>query len=242
MTDFKQSAWADNKFAQSYLDKADIYIVERRRMFWFVSSLFSHFFHRKEGMKLLELGCGDGALTEELLKTNNAISATLIDGGEGMIQKAKERLKGYQSTTFIQATFQDLLSGKVKLESYDFCISSMAIHHLELGEKAALFRLIASLMKRGGFFVDIDVVRPPSAELEKWYFALWKDWLAHTMNQYNVKDEVPEDLIRRYQDPSSMNKPDTLEDQLRALESAGFVDVDCYFKNGIFVVFGGREQ
>jgi hypothetical protein len=38
VTDFKQSAWADYKFAQNYLDKADIYIVERRKMFWFVSS------------------------------------------------------------------------------------------------------------------------------------------------------------------------------------------------------------
>lgn len=38
MTDFKQSAWADYRFAQNYLDKADIYIVERRKMFWFVSS------------------------------------------------------------------------------------------------------------------------------------------------------------------------------------------------------------
>jgi len=39
-----------------------------------------------------------------------------------------------------------------------------------------------------------------------------------------------------------MNKPDTLANQLRALKSAGFVDVDCYFKNGIFVVFGGAKQ
>ena len=113
MTDFTQSAWADNTFAQNYLDKADIYIVERRTMFWFVLSLASHFCHATQDIKLLELGCGDGALTEELLKTHSGMSATLLDGNERMVQKAKERLKGYQNTTFIQATFQDLLSGKV---------------------------------------------------------------------------------------------------------------------------------
>ena len=242
MTDFKQSAWADNKFAQSYLDKADIYIVERRRMFWFVSSLFSHFFHRKEGMELLELGCGDGALTEELLKTHSGMSATLLDGNERMIQKAKERLKGYQDTIFIQATFQDLLGGKVKLETYDFCVSSMAIHHLDMDEKALLFHLIGSWLNPGGYFIDVDVVQPPSKELEQWYFAIWKDRLTHMINQYGIKDEVPEDLIGRYQDPASMNKPDTLGNQLRALERAGFSDVDCYYKNGIFVVFGGKKQ
>lgn len=242
MSDFNKSAWADNKFAQNYLDKADIYVLERRKMFWFVSSLVSHFRHGKENIKLLELGCGDGALTEELLETNNGVSATLLDGGEGMIQRAKERLKGYQNTAFIQATFQDLLGGKIKLETYDFIVSSMAIHHLEMDEKAHLFRHIASWLKQGGHFVDVDVVLPPSEELEEWYFDIWKDWLAHMMSQYNIQDEVPEDLIRRYKDPLSMNKPDTLGDQLRALESAGFVDVDCYFKNGVFVVFGGVRE
>lgn len=126
MSDFTKSAWADNQFAQNYLDKAYIYVVERRKMFWFVSSLVSHFRHGEQDIKLLELGCGDGALTEDLLKTNNRVSVTLLDGGEGMVQKAKERLKGYQNTTFIQATFQDLLSGKVKLVNYDFIVSSMA--------------------------------------------------------------------------------------------------------------------
>ncbi|MGD0886480.1 MAG: methyltransferase [Thermodesulfovibrionales bacterium] len=241
MSDFNKSAWADNKFAQNYLDKADIYVVERRKMYWFVSSLVSHFRYGERDIKLLELGCGDGALTEELLKTNNRVSATLLDGGEAMVQKAKERLKGYQNTTFIQATFQDLLGGKVKLETYDFIVSSMAIHHLEMDEKASLFRLIASWLKPGGRFADIDVVLPPSEELEGWYFAIWKDWLTHMMSRNKIKDEVPEDVIRRYKDPSSMNKPETLSNQLRALESAGFVDVDCYFKNGIFVVFGGEK-
>jgi tRNA (cmo5U34)-methyltransferase len=117
----------------------------------------------------------------------------------------------------------------------------MAIHHLEMDEKASLFRLIASWLKPGGRFADIDVVLPPSEELEGWYFAIWKDWLTHMMSRNKIKDEVPEDVIRRYKDPSSMNKPETLSNQLRALESAGFVDVDCYFKNGIFVEFGGEK-
>ncbi len=241
MSDFRESAWANNEFADNYLDKAEIYIIERRKMFWFISSLFAHFFDRKGNIKLLDLGCGDGILTEELLKDNTSISATLIDGNEGMLQKAKERLKTFKSVHFIKATFQDILNGLVELGNYDVCISSMAIHHLEMAEKSMLFRYIASHLNPGGRFVNMDVVLPPSEELEGWYFAIWKDWMRHMMNYCNIKDEMPEDLIRRYKDPSSMNKPDTLGNQLKALVEAGFLDVDCYFKNGIFAVFGGKK-
>ncbi len=242
MSDFKVSAWADSNFAANYLDKADIYIVERRTMLWFVASLFTYFVKRGEGIKLLDLGCGDGIVTDELLKADNSIVATLVDGGEGMLQKARERLKAFPKTTFIKATFQKILDGSVELSSYDFCVSSMAIHHLEMNEKASLFRHIASHLKPGEHFVNIDVVLPPSKELEGWYFAVWKDWMGHMMDRYNIKDEVPDDMIRRYQDPSSMNHPDTLGTQLKALEQAGFKEVDCYFKNGIFAVFGGRKD
>jgi tRNA (cmo5U34)-methyltransferase len=241
MSDFRKSAWADNDFAENYLDMADIYIVERRKMFRLASSLFTHFVERQGNIKLLDLGCGDGILTDELFNAHNDMSATLTDGNEGMLKKAEERLKPFKSVDFIKAAFQDILNGVVALGNYDFCVSSMAIHHLEMAEKSALFRYIASHLNSGGHFVNIDVVRPPSEELEGWYFALWKNWMVHMMNRSNIKGEVPEDIIRRYKDPSSMNKPDTLENQLKALEKAGFRDVDCYFKNGIFAVFGGKK-
>jgi tRNA (cmo5U34)-methyltransferase len=131
MSDFKQSAWANAEFAQNYLDKADLYVVERRKMFWFVSSFFAHFFSGKKDISMLDLGCGDGVLTEEVLKINKAVSATLIDGGEGMLQKAKQRLREFRGAIFIRATFQEILAGEVSLGNYDFCVSSMAIHHLE---------------------------------------------------------------------------------------------------------------
>ncbi|MCX5717739.1 MAG: class I SAM-dependent methyltransferase [Nitrospirae bacterium] len=241
MSDFNKSAWADANFAENYLDKADIYIVERRKMFWYVSSLFQHFFARRENIRLLDIGCGDGVLTEELFKANSAISATLIDGNEGMLQKAKDRLKTFHNVSFIKASFQEILARSIELGEYDLCISSMAIHHLDMNEKASLFKMILSHLNAEGHFINIDVVLPPSKELESWYFSIWRDWLGHMMSCYNVTDEVPEDLIKRYKDPSSMNKPDTLSDQLKSLEKAGFLDVDCYFKNGIFVIFGGKR-
>lgn len=37
------------------------------------------------------------------------------------------------------------------------------------------------------------------------------------------------------------NNPDTLENQLKLLKSTGFKNVDCYYKYGIFSVYGGQK-
>jgi tRNA (cmo5U34)-methyltransferase len=241
MTDFEKSAWADNRFAESYLDKAEIYVVERRKMLWFVTSMVRHFYGRAAAIRVLDLGCGDGIVTHELLKVNGNITATLVDGGEAMLRKAKERLGSYANIGFVRASFQELLGGRTELGKYDLCVSSMAIHHLDLNEKSTLFRFIHAHLNPGGRFINIDVTLAPSEELQTWYLEIWKDWMSHMMGEYNVTDEVPEDVIRRYQDPVSMNKPDTLQDQLKALEAAEFSDVDCCFRNGLFAVFGGKR-
>lgn len=242
MDTFKQSAWAQEQFSKNFLEKADIYIQERRKMISYVSSLFSFYFNSKRDIQILDLGCGDGVLTEELLSKDGAIVATLIDGSPAMLQKARERLAAYPGMNFIHASFQELLTGKVSLDHFDFCVSSFAIHHLEMKEKKNLFRYIYGHLNSRGHFVNIDVLLCPSSELEEWYFASWKEWMYHMQDRLNVRDELPEDIINRYKDPSSMNKPDTLEDQLEALRETGFGDVDCYYKNGIFAVFGGKAK
>ncbi len=239
MDTFKQSAWAQEQFSKDFLEKADIYIQERRKLIRSMSSLLSFYFREKKDIHILDLGCGDGVLTEELLGKDETIIATLVDGSLTMLQKAKERLMAYSGMRFIHASFQELLAGTVPLGHFDLCVSSFAIHHLEMREKNNLFRYIYGHLSAGGHFVNIDVVLPPSEGLEEWYFSIWREWMHHMQDQLNMKDELPEDIIKRYKDPSSMNKPDTLENQLEALRETGFGDVDCYYKNGIFTVFGG---
>jgi tRNA (cmo5U34)-methyltransferase len=55
-----------------------------------------------------------------------------------------------------------------------------------------------------------------------------------------VEDEPGVNIIERYKDLKE-NKPDTLETQLHALKEIGFSEVDCYYKYGIFSVFGGKR-
>ncbi len=241
MSEFKESSWNNEEFSKNYLEKADIYIVERRKMLGMLSDFYMHFFKDRKSVTVLDLGCGDGVLAEELLRIDSSIIATLVDGSHAMLKEAHERLKAYKKVRFIEATFQEILHGTVELELFDLCVSSLAIHHLNMEKKALLFRYLFNHLKNGGFFINIDVVLSPSEEIEGWYCTLWKHWMQNMLDRFGIHDENPDDIINRYKDPSSMNKPDTLDAQLIALKETGFLDVDCYYKNGFFAIFGGRK-
>ncbi|MBI3354997.1 MAG: methyltransferase domain-containing protein, partial [Nitrospirae bacterium] len=106
MTEFNKSKWANAEFTQEYRDNADVYIVERRRLLEIMKSFYSYFLGNKGYNTVLDLGCGDGIITQELLTVDKSLSATLFDGSADMLNKARERLKEVKNIQYIHASFQ----------------------------------------------------------------------------------------------------------------------------------------
>ena len=185
---------------------------------------------------VLDLGCGDGLFIEELLKSFTPAKVRLVDGSNEMLDAAKKRLRGQANIFFYKASFQDLLINDPLDENFDFIYSSLAIHHLPFEEKKKLYAYIYNHLSKGGCFVHYDVVVPPSEKLERCYISMWRQWIKKHPAIEKRKDliGIPEEY-KGNQD----NMPDTLDSQLRVMETIGFKDVDCYFKYGIFSLFGG---
>ncbi len=240
MTDFNRTNWAKTEFSRNYLEKADIYIVERRRMFSILSSFISHFLSSSDSKRLLDLGCGDGVLSEVLMQENGSLSATLLDGSGDMLEKARNRLNKFKDIRYVIASFQELFEKDILDERYTLIVSSMAIHHLTLAEKIMLFKKVHALLEDNGYFVNIDVVLPPTEALDQWYMKLWQEWMNTAKSALGLEDEPCVNIIERYKDLEE-NKPDTLESQLTALKEIGFREVDCFYKYGIFSVYGGKR-
>lgn len=240
MTEFNKSKWAKAEFSQEYIENSDIYIVERRRLLEILRSFYNHFINNKPKINILDLGCGDGIITHELLKVNNSISTTLIDGSEDMLNKARKRLNGFNHTHFIKASFQEIIDKNLVQGNFDFIVSSLAIHHLTMDEKKALFRSIYSHLDTDGYFLNIDAVLAPTKALERWYLLLWKEWIDERKTFLKIEGNYFEEIIQRYKDLVE-NKPDTLDAQIGALKFIGFKDVDCFYKYGIFTMYGGKK-
>jgi tRNA (cmo5U34)-methyltransferase len=240
MTEFDKSRWAEPDFSSKFVESADIIIVERKRSHAIMKSFFRHAYAGNETTGVLDLGCGDGILTYELKQTGLQISATLVDGSQEMLGKAKARLTAFNDVITVQATFQEIIGKNMLTQDFDFIVSSLAIHHLEMKEKRELFRWIYSHLRKKGCFMNIDVVLAPNEVLEEWYLALWQEWISEKKAAAVITGDIFDDTMKRYKDNRD-NKPDTLDTQLQALKTAGFRDVDCYYKYGIFTIYGGRK-
>ncbi|MFH2013117.1 MAG: class I SAM-dependent methyltransferase [Pseudomonadota bacterium] len=240
MTKFDNTRWAEKDFAHEYLETADIRILERKTMLEVLKSFYRYFLGEKQQNTVLDLGCGDGILAHELLKIDGSIYATLIDGSEDMLDKARERLTGFSNTRLIKASFQDLLYKDILLQEFSLVISSLAIHHLTTNEKKSIFNYIYSHLSKGGYFLNTDVVLSPTETLEKWYLELWKEWIIKRQTELNL-ESGHEGVISNHKEKEHHSRLDTLTIQLNGLKEAGFKDVDCFYKYGIFAVYGGRK-
>jgi tRNA (cmo5U34)-methyltransferase len=239
MSDFENSNWADGRFAQEYRDQADGYIPERSSLIAITQSLYRHLVRGNTPRRILDLGCGDGRMIQELYKVDDGIDATLVDGSQDMLNAAGERLARFAKKHLVHADFQDLLANDPLHSSFNFVLSSLAIHHLVMAEKEALFKYVHRHLEPEGFFLNVDVVLSPTDDLEKWYLALWQEWIdAHAAGSQTAS-LLP--VPQKYKDNRD-NVPDLLLQQLQALERTGFKNIDCFYKYGIFAMFGGSKE
>ncbi|MFC1839206.1 methyltransferase domain-containing protein [Thermodesulfobacteriota bacterium] len=236
MAEFKETRWADREFSKLYRDAADIYMPFRQRFIEVTKSLYSFFFDNQTNVRVLDLGCGDGFFIEELLKIHTPESITLVDGSADMLNAAKKRMNGRADVEYIQASFQDIINTQILKGQYDFIYSSFAIHHLVYSEKERLYFKLYNHLNPGGCFIHNDVIAPSSGRIEKWYLTLWREWIEEFPDR--EKSAGMEIIPEKYKE-SPDDFPDPLDTHLELLKKARFIDVDCFFKYGIFALFGG---
>ncbi len=239
MSDFEKSRWAKKEFSHLYAEHADIYTPERQNFIKILKSYYKHHLGESRDVQMLDLGCGDGIFIKELLK-DFSFSAVLVDGSADMIELAKKKLADHKNLTFMAMKFEEIMETKPQLPPFDLVISSLAIHHLTRSEKKLLFKYIHSLLKSGSGFINMDVCLSPTTKIENWYMDIRKEKSAEMQAELGVEGYF-DDFAERHRDPEHHKKLDKVSDQLTDLKEAGFTDIDCYFKMGMFAAYGGKK-
>ncbi|MEU8424834.1 class I SAM-dependent methyltransferase [Micromonospora sp. NPDC048835] len=179
--------------------------------------------------EVLDLGAGTGLLSLLLSAAVPGVRLTLVDGAPAMLARATDQL---DARSVPHRTVQADLADELPPGRYDAVISALAIHHLDDAGKRALYRRAASALVPGGVFVNAEQVAGPTAELDRRYDEVWLERIAEL--------GASPDEIAASQGRMRHDRPASVADQCRWLTEAGLVDVDCYFKEWRFAVFGGR--
>lgn len=186
-------------------------------------------FAEDEEFRVLDLGAGTGLLTHFLRERFAKAHFTLVDFAAEMLDKARQRFGQGGPFAYIVADYaKDPWTG-----NYDLIVSSLSIHHLPDEEKRRLYRKAFQHLNPGGCFLNAEFVRSADPAVQARY---WDRWIQDMRAAGLTEAEVAQALER-----TAIDILATVEDQLAWLHEAGFAQVDCHFKDGLFAVFGGRR-
>ncbi|HYZ46468.1 MAG TPA: class I SAM-dependent methyltransferase [Actinomycetota bacterium] len=199
-------------------------------------------FHQRTEFLAVELGCGEGTLASTLLDCFPRARLMALDGSASMRDLASRRLERFGDRARVEPFELADPQWLPLADGAGGVLSSLVLHHLDGGQKKALFDELARRLGKVGALLIADLVEPQRIEGRALLAAGWDDAARSAALQLGDPDafeafEQAHWNYYRYPDPA--DKPSPLATQLRWLQAAGFLDVDCFWLRAGHAVYGG---
>ena len=199
--------------------------------------------------RILELGCGTGALTERLARRFPAAQIHAIDAAQEMIEIALERMGALPQegrpaleapevaeisearVSFEVVAFEDAI-----LEAGSFAIAtgSMSLHHLP--DKLPFYTRICESLRATGYFVFADELTGVVPYVQDLH---WKDWLDFASQPGHLAQDELDEVLAHCE---TLDHYETLPDQLALLSNAGFARADCIWRASNYAIFAAQKR
>ncbi len=193
----------------------------------------------------LDLGCGDGILGAAILGSYPKARGVFVDFSEPMLVQARDVLREYEG----QLAFENLDYGNPTwvnaMQAYapfDAIVSGYSIHHQPDGRKREMYKEISSLLKPGGWFINIEHVSSAN-EVNVNLFEKHYTSVRYAIEKQNGGTRSLQEIEHEYRTrpDKAANILAPVEDQCNWLREIGYEEVDCYMRIYELAVFGGRR-
>lgn len=193
----------------------------------------------------LDLGCGDGILGAAVLERFSESRGVLLDFSSPMLEQARSLLCGFADrvdfrlTDYAQPDWTRQLPSSVP---FDAVVSGYSIHHQPDSRKRSLYAEIYSLLKPGGWFINLEHVAPAATVTTRLFENRFIDhaFAAEARNGgERTRVQIAESFHQRPDKAANILAP--VETQCEWLRQIGFSEVECYFKLYELAVFGGQR-
>jgi len=168
-------------------------------------------------LRVLDLGCGNGVLSQLVLKKLPNAYVVGFDMTPKMIEAYEENLSPYRGR-------YELMLGDYRFDSigsnYDIILAGLTLQHLTWGERKDFYTLIYDILNPNGLFILNDIIIDEDWDTRNLQYSSWMKFIASN-------GEDPDFWLDKHM---TKDYPVTLEDHFKWLEQAGFSKMDCYWR------------
>lgn len=176
----------------------------------------------------LELGCGTGNFTLALAARFPASRWTVVDASDEMVELTRARLAAESAPAAVECVVGRFEEIGFDAASFDLVTSCISLHHV--ADKAALFERLRPMLRSGGTLCFSDQLTGATGRTAGRH---WARWLEHCRSPGHCTKEEVDHLIEHSLAHDHYESLGAYEEHLRR---AGFVDIDCVWRDGMWAV------
>ena len=190
------------------------------------------------GIKILEIGTGQGLTTREILKIGKVGKVVSIDNDLEMVEQAVKNLKKYINSGKLDIKIADALEFLSSLSpaSFPLIASGFTLHNFKNDYREKVLIEIFRILEVGGLFISADKIMPDDKDV----FERESRW------QYEQFQKIPdskirEEWIKHYKEdeaPAIIMKECALK---RIMEQIGFVRIEISNRHHLDALITARK-
>jgi tRNA (cmo5U34)-methyltransferase len=233
--DTSTTVWHSEEFVHRWIEKVEGREGSHGPQFRLMGELLP--FDSQAAFTFLDLGAGTGAAARWILSAYPQSTAILADysrpmmlAGESKMQPFAGRFRYVEFDMSLDRWPQQIPAG------LDAVVTSMCIHHMPDRRKQGLFREIYEHLAPGGWYLNYDEVTTADPVV----VAAW-DRADAWSNPIDADPCTPPTPLEQAGHEDHIRNITALEPQIGFLRSAGFEEIDVYWKRLDAVIYGGRR-
>jgi tRNA (cmo5U34)-methyltransferase len=237
----KKEGWMNPEAAENYARTVDTIVPQRKEILSIISRLAIE--SGSANLKIIDLGCGLGDVTAEIVKLKPDVNVLMLDFSDEMIRRSSERFRENKNITVVKHDLNQGISGITDDRGFDAVVSCFAIHHVEFENRIKLYSDIHAILKERGLFINGDLFKEDSPIIDQWEFdnniSAMLVVLKEKLGQEWTFDELK---LNRLEHAQKMgDKPGTIWEMFHDMKAAGFGYVDCLWKSGNLAIMAASK-
>ena len=179
--------------------------------------------------RVLELGCGTGNFSLALAARYPSATITMVDAAQEMIEVTRDRIAAAHPAVasrarYVTTKFEDLALD----DGFDLIASCISLHHVR--DKQPLFAALRRMLSPGGRLCFADQMRADPEDVNQ---RNWDAWLAFCRLPGNCTEAEIEQLVEH---AGAHDHYETVAQHLGILGRAGFRELDCLWRSGMWAI------